>query len=104
MKIEDLKKVMLEKTTQIFVQTLKNLDQKDQQALTSLNSYFYWIDFLNKAFPANKEVMILLNEATFDLVSSLFNSFSGFYRCIIPPTTNTKSQELRTASPETSNT
>ena len=80
MKIEDLKKVMLEKTTQIFVQTLKNLDQKDKQSLTSLNSYFYWIDFLNKAFPANKEVMILLNEAAFDLVSSLFNSFSGFYR------------------------
>jgi len=81
MKMENyLKKVILKKTNQTFEQTLKNLNPKDQQALTSLNTYFYWKDFLNKTFPLDNKVIILLDEATFDLVSSLFNSFSGFYR------------------------
>lgn len=80
---EDLEKVILKNTNDVFGQTLENLNPKGLQVLTSLNTYFDWMDFINKTFPSDNSdnnVIILLNEATFDLVSSLFNSFSGFYR------------------------
>ena len=76
--MEDLKKVILEKTNQIFEQTLKRREYT--QKLIWLNTYFSWIEFLDKKPHLENEVINLLYEATFDLVSSLFNSFSGFYR------------------------
>lgn len=76
--MENLKKIILEKTNQIFEQSLK---QKNcMQTLTLLNTYFDWIEFLNRKFPSKKGVLNLLKEATFDLTSSFYNSFSGFYR------------------------
>ncbi|MEW6410563.1 MAG: hypothetical protein AB1488_10730, partial [Nitrospirota bacterium] len=76
--MEDLKEIMLKKTDLIFEETLRELKDYTQW-LTSLNTYFYWSDFLGKKFSSN-EVINLINEATFDLVSSLFTSFTGFYR------------------------
>lgn len=76
--MENLKKVMLEKTNQIFEQTLKRGEYT--QKLTWLNTYFSWIEFMDKKRHSQDGVINLLYEATFDLVSSLFNSFSGFYR------------------------
>lgn len=75
---DKLREVILKKTNVIFDETLKELKHYPQ-GLMSLNTYFYWVDFLEQHFSAN-EVMNLLNEATFDLISSLFVSFTGFYR------------------------
>lgn len=78
MRFEDLRNIILDKTNQIFKDTL---EQKDYTLeLTSLNTYFYWLEFLGENFSSKCEVIKLINEATFDLVSSLFNSLSGFYR------------------------
>lgn len=76
--MEDLKKIMIDRTNQVFEQTtrLKNYTQK----IVLLNTYFYWTKFVDKKFPSEGEVRGLLDEATLDLITSLFNTFSGFYR------------------------
>lgn len=76
--MEDLKKIILGKTNQVFEQTISG--ENYTQELTLLNTYFYWTEFISKKFSLKSEAMQLLNEATLDLVSSLFNTFSGFYR------------------------
>jgi hypothetical protein len=76
--MEALKKIMIDRTNQVFEQTirLKNYTQE----IVLLNTYFYWTKFVDKKFPSEGEVRELLDEATLDLITSLFNTFSGFYR------------------------
>jgi hypothetical protein len=76
--MEDLKKIILEQTNQVFEQTISG--ENYTQELTLLNTYFYWAEFIDEKFPSQSEVTQLLNEATLDIISSLFNTFSGFYR------------------------
>lgn len=76
--MKDLKKIILERTNQVFKQTISG--ENYTQELTLLNTYFYWTDFIDRKFPLQGRVTQLLNEATLDLISSFFNTFSGFYR------------------------
>lgn len=76
--MEDLKHIILDRTNQVFEQTVSQKDYTQELAL--LNTYFYWMNLLDTKFPSQNEVMQLLNEATLDLISAIFNTFSGFYR------------------------
>lgn len=75
--MKELERIILKRTNQVFKQTIQENYRKE---LTLLNTYFYWAEFIYKRFPLQREMMQLLNEATFDLISSLFATFSGFYR------------------------
>lgn len=76
--MEDLKKIILERTNQVFEQTIRGKNYI--QELTLINTYFYWTEFIDRMFPQQDKVTQLLNEATLDLISSFFNTFSGLYR------------------------
>ncbi len=76
--MEDLKKIILERTNQVFEETISV--ENYTKELTLLNTYFYWAEFIDEKFPLQSKMTQLLNEATLDLTSSFFNTFSGFYR------------------------
>lgn len=76
--MEEIEKIILTKTNEVFKKTVgqKNCTQQ----LTLLNTYFYWSEFIDTIFTSKKQVMQLLYESTLDIISSLFITFSGFYR------------------------
>jgi len=76
--MKEFKDIILTKINQIFEKTLSESSKYESQLLL-LNTYFSWSDFLSSKFPTN-EALNLIQEATFDLISSQFNAFSGFYR------------------------
>lgn len=76
--MEVLENIILTKTNEVFKKTVGQKNCKQQ--LTLLNTYFYWSEFIDTIFTSKKQVMQLLNESTLDIISSLFNTFSGFYR------------------------
>jgi hypothetical protein len=78
MPMKEMKQLILDKTNQVFEQTLN--EKENSQNLLLLNTYFSWMDFIEGQFASKDDEMQLLVEATLDLVNSLFNTFSGFYR------------------------